>query len=59
MLAAAVAFSVACCCGSGLLALRWTLAHREKRLEHAPLAEMQRKLEALESQLLAGAMQRR
>lgn len=59
MLAAAVAFSVACVCGCGLVALRWTLAHREKKLEHAPLAEMQRKLDGLESQILAGALNRR
>ncbi len=56
MLPAAVAFSVACVCGASLLALRWVLAHREKSFEHKPLAELQRELEALKTQILGRAL---
>ncbi len=58
MISAALAFSVACLCGSGLLALRWVLSHREKKFEHLPLRQMQTKLDELEGKLLSGAMRR-
>lgn len=50
---------VALVCGSALVALKWVLRHRELEFTHIPLAEMQRKLEALEAKILSGAFQRR
>lgn len=58
MIAVAVVLSVALLVGGGLLALRMVLAHKSKTLEHAPLAEMQRKMDEVEQRLLSGAMRR-
>ncbi len=52
------AASVAIVCGSCLVALRWVIAHRERKFEHAPLVEMQKKLDELEGRLMAGALRR-
>lgn len=46
-------------CGSGLVAFRWWIAHREKSFASAPLIELQRRLGELEDRLTAGAMTRR
>lgn len=52
------ALSVLIVCVAALLGLRWVLAHREKKFEHLPLVEMQKKLDELEQRLLNGAMRR-
>lgn len=54
----AVVPSVALVVGGGLLALRMWLTHQAKRLEHAPLAEMEAKLAELEQRLVSGAFRR-
>lgn len=58
MLPLAVLGSVVSVCVASLLALRWVLAHREKKLEHAPLLEMQAKLDSLEQRMVSGAFRR-
>ena len=59
MIAATVVASVAVVCASGLVALRWVLAHREKKLEHEPIAALQMKMNDLENRLLSSAIARR
>lgn len=54
-MAAAVVASVAILTGGGLVALRMVLAHKSKAYEHAPLAQMQGKLDELEQRLLGRA----
>lgn len=44
----AALLSVAFVSTSGLLGLRMWLRHREKKLEHEPLVELQRRLERIE-----------
>ena len=56
--ALAVVPSVAILAASALKGLQMVLAHREKKFEHAPLAQMQAELTALKSQMLATAMKR-
>jgi hypothetical protein len=58
MIPASIAVSVALVVGGGLLALRMWLQHASKKLEHAPVADMQRKLDDIEQRLMAGAMRR-
>lgn len=50
--------AVAIVTGGGLVAFRWWLAFKGKTLEHAPLADMQRKLDELENRLLSQSMKR-
>lgn len=57
-LAAAVVPSVAILAGCALRGLRMVLAHRERKLEHAPLAELQAKMNELETRVLASALRR-
>lgn len=59
MLPLSIALSVAFVCAASLVALKWTLKHRELKFEHQPLAEMQRKIDELESRLLNAAMRGR
>lgn len=58
-LAAAVVPSVAIMAGCVLQGLRMYFAHSSKKLEHAPVAELQTRLSELETRLLAGAMRGR
>jgi hypothetical protein len=58
MLPLSIALSVLFLCVSGLVALKWTLVHREKKFEHLPLVEMMAKIDELESKLLGNAMRR-
>lgn len=55
----AAALSVACVCGSSLVALRWVIAHREKSFANAPIAEMQRRLDEIQNQMTSNALGRR
>ncbi len=59
MTALAVVGSVAILAGCALKALQMWLRHREKKLEHAPLAQMQSQLDAIEARMVAGAMRGR
>ena len=52
-LALAVVPSVAIVALAGLRALGMWLAHREKKLAHAPISELAAKIDALESRGLA------
>ncbi len=58
MIALAIGIAIAALCLSALLGLRMWLAHREKSFAHAPLAQMEQRLNEVESRLLAGAMRR-
>ncbi len=58
MIEIALLASVTVVCVTALGSLQMVLKHREKRFEHAPLAEMERKLSDLESRLLNSAMRR-
>ncbi len=42
----------------GFRGFRLFLAHREKKLEHEPVARLQQRIDEIESRLLAGAMRR-
>ena len=57
--AIAVAVSVALLVGGALKGLAMVLAFKATKLEHAPLVEMQAKLDALEQRILGQGMQRR
>lgn len=50
--------AVASVVGGALVGLRMVLAHRARTLEHAPVAEIQKKVDELEARLLASAMRR-
>ena len=57
-LALAVVPSVAIVSLAGLKALGMWLAHRERKFEHAPVAQLAAKLDELENKLLGMAMRR-
>jgi outer membrane murein-binding lipoprotein Lpp len=57
-LAAAVVPSVAIVAGCSLRALAMFLAHKEKKLLHAPIAHLEQKMTDLENRLLSRAMGR-
>jgi hypothetical protein len=57
--ALAVVAAVACVCGAALKGLQMWLAHQRHKVEHAPVAELQRKLDELEGRLLQLQMARR
>ncbi len=57
-MAAAVVPSVAIVGAVTLKGLAMFLAHREKKLAHAPIAHLEQKLSELETRLMASAMRR-
>ena len=59
MIALAIGIAVAAACASSLLALRMWLAHKEKALVHAPLAQLEQRMSELENRLLGAQLNRR
>jgi hypothetical protein len=45
-------------CASALLGLRMVLRHRARTFESQPVTELQKRIDSIESRLLAGAMRR-
>ncbi len=57
-LALAVVPSVAIVAGCSLVALRMVLAHKAREVVHAPIAQLEQKLNELENRILQRAMGR-
>ena len=56
--AIAVVVSVALVAGAALKGLQMVLAYRSAKVQHAPIAHLEAKMNELEQRLLAGAMRR-